>query len=468
MTEHSNGNEAGGGPPGGGVPGGPEGGPSGRFARARTAFGPGGWVRRFARLWGFLGFALLVIILARHVLLPFIFALVLVFILAPIVKRMSLRADGSKRMPMGLSIISCYLVLIAFIVGFVVILAPRLSHDAARIGREAPRLYKKLNKEWAPKAGAWLDKQLPSLAPPPPVVEELPTVPDVPLPPRTSLVLTPLPDGRYAVQLQPAGVSVSAEPGGGYTITPNQRRRAPERTEDKIRAWANKALISLQSQLDDFFRFGQALVGAAVRTVFTFFLVLMIAAFILLDLKKIHEFVRSLVPAGFRDDYDAIVIGINRGLSGVIRGQLLICLVNGILTYIGLLIFGVKYSLILAVVAAVLSLIPIFGSILSTIPIVLAALVSGDEGVDVARALFATGWIILIHFIEGNFLNPKIIGTAAKIHPVLVIFALIVGEASYGLVGALLAVPVASIVQVIFLHVRHKAWKPDATGPVAT
>ena len=151
----------------------------------------------------------------------------------------------------------------------------------------------------------------------------------------------------------------------------------------------------------------------------------------------------------------------NRGLSGVIRGQLLICLVNGLLTYIGLLIFSIKYSLILAVVAAVMSLIPIFGSILSTIPIVVAALVSGEEGLDIARGVFSVAWIVGIHFIEANMLNPKIIGSSAKIHPVLVIFALIVGEHGYGLVGALLAVPVMSMIQVLFLFFRNKAWKLD-------
>ena len=90
--------------------------------------------------------------------------------------------------------------------------------------------------------------------------------------------------------------------------------------------------------------------------------------FILLDIQKIHGFVRSLIPEAHRSDYDIIVAGIDRGLAGVIRGQLTICVVNGVLTYVGLLVFGVKYSIILAVVASVLSLIPIFGSILSTIP----------------------------------------------------------------------------------------------------
>ena len=109
------------------------------------------------------------------------------------------------------------------------------------------------------------------------------------------------------------------------------------------------------------------------------FLVLMVAAFILIDLDRIQAFLRRWFPNAISDDYDVIYVGIDRGLSGVIRGQLLICLINGILTYIGLLLFEVKYPLILAVVAAMMSLIPIFGSILSSVPIVAVALVSSGN-----------------------------------------------------------------------------------------
>jgi predicted PurR-regulated permease PerM len=68
----------------------------------------------------------------------------------------------------------------------------------------------------------------------------------------------------------------------------------------------------------------------------------------------------------------------------------------------------------------------------------------------------------LIHLCEANFFNPKILGSAAKIHPVLVIFSLLAGEQSFGLVGALFAVPVASIVQTLFLFFR-KRWQTAAT-----
>jgi predicted PurR-regulated permease PerM len=111
---------------------------------------------------------------------------------------------------------------------------------------------------------------------------------------------------------------------------------------------------------------------------------------------------------------------------------------------------------------------------MSSVPIVLVALVSGDSGVDLFRGVAMTLWIIGIHFVEANLLNPKIIGGSAKIHPVLVIFALFFGEASFGIVGALLAVPILSAVQVVFLYLYKKTWltsprpagRSEPTGPI--
>jgi predicted PurR-regulated permease PerM len=147
---------------------------------------------------------------------------------------------------------------------------------------------------------------------------------------------------------------------------------------------------------------------------------------------------------------------IDKGLSGAIRGQLLICVINGILTWIGLVLVGVKYPLILAILAGVMSLIPIFGSILSSVPIVLVALVSSPSGIDLLKGLMTLGWIIGIHLLEANLLNPKIIGSAARIHPLVVIFAVVAGEKSYGPIGALLAVPLVSAVQAVFIYLRQK------------
>jgi predicted PurR-regulated permease PerM len=396
------------------------------------------------------------------VLLPFVFAGLIAYILSPIVRRMSEREDGTRRMPRGLAILVCYIVFLAAVTGFMFILVPRVSGDIARIGKEAPALYKKVNDEWTPQLARWLERRFPSLVTPRVEQPAEPLVPDIPLPPGTAFTITPLPDGRLAVALAPAGVDIQQRPGGGFLIAPNETAPEPLTLEEKLRGFVTKAMAGLQSKLNDVVQFGQRLVTSIAKGVFLFFLTLMIAAFMLIDMEKVHAFLRSLFPSNVRDDYDVIIEGIDRGLSGVIRGQLLICLVNGVLTYIGLLIFDVKYALILAVVAAVMSLIPIFGSILSTIPIVVASLVSGESGLDFFRAVVMTLWIIGIHFLEANILNPKIIGSAAKIHPVLVIFSLILGESQYGLIGALLAVPILSAVQVIFMYFYNKRWLDPA------
>ena len=439
-----------------------------RTTRIVSAFGPGGWARRSAKLWGFLAFTLLVIFLARHVILPFVFGLLLAYILAPVVRWLSLKKDGRPRMPKGLAIILCYIVLLAVIGLFLGALLPRLSKDIARVGREAPTLYAKLIDTWTPQVAGWLETNFPSLRhTQPPLPEATPPV-DPMLPPGTQLVATPLADGRLAIQLEATGLEITKLGPSGVTVSPRKEAAEAMSLEDKLRGLTRESVIGLQTELGSVFRFGQQVIKALIRGVFTFFLVLMIGAFILLDLSRLNTFVRGLIPANYHADYEVIVAGSDRGLSGVIRGQLLICLVNGVLTYIGLLVFGVKYALLLTSVAAVLSLIPIFGSILSTIPIVLAALVSGDTGLEIARGFGILGWIIAIHLLEANYLNPRIIGTAAKIHPVLVVFALVLGEHSYGLTGALLAVPVASIVQVLFIFFRDKAWRADTAPSGAT
>ncbi len=328
---------------------------------------------------------------------------------------------------------------------------------------------KRINDEYTPQLARWLEQRFPSLAQVKTPAEDQPVVAEeVPLPPGTAFTMTPLPDGRFAVQMTSNGVEIKPTADGGYHLQALETAPEPANLEDKLRSFVKKSMIGLQSKLNDVVRVLQDVIAGFIRGIFLFFFTLMIGAFILIDLDKVHAFMRGLFPANTREDYDVIISGIDKGLSGVIRGQLLICVINGCLTYVGLLTFGIKYKLILAMAAGIMSLIPIFGSILSAVPIVIVALSSGEEGVDIFRGVVMVLWIVGIHLVEANVLNPKIIGTAAKIHPVLVIFALFFGEFSYGLVGALLAVPILSAIQVIFMYFYRKRWKdaPRPTGPM--
>ena len=188
-----------------------------------------------------------------------------------------------------------------------------------------------------------------------------------------------------------------------------------------------------------------SIAGGLVFSVYEFFLILMLTAFIVMDRKPIAAFFRSLPPPKHRQAYDTFVRYIDDGLAGVIRGQLVICGVNGLLTYIGLLILGVPYATMLSVIAAILSLIPVFGTIVSSVPIVLIA---ATKGLDLG--LLALAWIVFIHVLEANVFNPMIMGTHARMHPVIIIFSLLAGEHAFGIWGALLAVPTMSLLQSSF------------------
>jgi predicted PurR-regulated permease PerM len=208
----------------------------------------------------------------------------------------------------------------------------------------------------------------------------------------------------------------------------------------------------LQESLGNIVAVSRAVVGGFLAAVFMLFFILMVAAFFSIDSVKVRRYWQSLVPPEHLSDVEELTRRIDRSLAGVVRGQVTICLVNGVLTLLGLWIFGVKFAFLLATVATVLSLIPIFGAIISSVPIVIIGL---SQSWKVGLGMLA--WILGIHALEAYFLNPKIMGSAARIHPVVVAFALIAGERTFGLVGALFAVPMAAIVVGCFEFARQKA-----------
>ncbi len=213
---------------------------------------------------------------------------------------------------------------------------------------------------------------------------------------------------------------------------------------------------SLTSHVGDLVTFSRALVAGTVQAIFFVVLLLMITAFISIDVPHIVAFLESLVPRAWRADFHHLLSGIDAGLSGVVRGQLTIMMVNGVFTLAGLLILRIPFAFALAALATVLYIVPILGTILSSVPIVLVGLTQ-----DFKHGLFALLWILGVHALETYVLNPKIMGKASRIHPILIVLALVFGEQTFGLVGALLAVPIASVIAAIFKFLLRKAEELD-------
>jgi len=415
-----------------------------------------GSIGQFLRLWGFLIFPVLLAIVFREVMVPFVFAFALAYLMAPVINRMQVRIGRV------LSVILVYLSLFGLMTAFLTLFLPALVQDFSRLRDTAPAAIEYLDENVLPQASRWVDGSLGTLT----ELDQaaLETAPLEP-PKKSELLARPNGDGSWSISLESARLTLAEDGDGRFTIA------APSSTEEKKLTDTLRKLVMSKGteytgQIAGFLR---SLVSGVTTFLTNFTITLMLAAFILVNPQRVMGFVRAMVPIQHRRTYDEIMGLLDVGLAGVIRGQLLICLVNGVLTYIGLMIFDIKYSFLLAVVAAAFSLVPIFGTIISSIPILLVALVSNEAGLAFGPPLLMLAWIAGIHLLEANVFNPKIIGDAAHMHPVVVIFALLAGEHVYGLTGALLAAPVASMLQTLFLFAFRRSryhHGPSTSGDV--
>jgi len=367
---------------------------------------------------------------AHAVLLPFILAVLIAYMLTPVVSWL----EGRFRVSRVAAVCMTYLALFVVLYGAAAITVPRLLEEVANVRRDLPALAKHVRDDLLPRVrGAFGE------APPSPVAGER----------QPALVVRPQPDGSYAVEVG-QGVELTKTK-GGFLLAPTKAHGGFdfEHLGDETRRWVESNTMEVVS-------LGRAIVAGLSKAIFTTGITLMLAAYLILTRERLFTALRVLVHPRHRGDLDAFMGRVDRGLAGVIRGQLLICLVNGALTAIGYAAVKLKYWPVLAIVATVFSVVPIFGAIMSSIPAVVVGLTQ-----SLGTAVFVLCWILGIHQIEANFLNPKIMGDAAKLHPVLVVFSLLVGEHHFGVAGALFAVPAMSILQSVFLHFRFIVHRDD-------
>ncbi len=357
--------------------------------------------RRFLFLSTCAVLVLALLIASREVLLPFVLALIIAYVLMPLVSLLERR-----RLPRALAILLVYAVVIGSLATTIRLIAPRLLSELNAFRREIPTLVASAREQWIPAAESTL----------------------------TDLGIHVVHESEERAEHTPDALNID---------------RLIADTLEKGYAYAQHNALQLA-------RIGRDIAAAVSRGIFIFGITLMLAAYIMLTRESIFRFFESLFRPKSRHEFRELVTRLDHGLSGVVRGQLLICVINGALTALGFAIIGLKYWPILSIIATVFSLIPIFGAIISSVPAVILGCTQ-SLGTGVAALV----WIFAIHQLEANFLNPKIMGDSAKIHPVLVVFSLLVGEHFFHVVGALLAVPCMSIAQSVFFQLRKVVQQGD-------
>lgn len=444
-------------------------------------------VRRTAILLVLWAVILGILFAIREILLPFFIAVFLAYVIDPLVGRLSRVEVRGRRLPRWSSVLTLYGAAFVALWLSAVFVVPQLYGEVERLWRTTTGWLQKVDEAEIEKAAARLDELAHQLSLPIRVVangeEEAVPVPGLE-PGAQSSTTVPHRVGRDPVELDggsgrlaPPPTAAAARPEPIPLDDLDDDEPAVEGDDEarslvytlnltkEMKALFAGAASVLQEQTGAIAVRVQAVVGGVLGFVFKFFLVLMLTAFLAVDTDRIKRFFFSLLPLEDREAYDDLLARIDRGLSGVVRGQLTICFVNGLLTLVGLLLLDVKFAFLLGTLAAVFSLVPIFGSIISTIPIVIVALATDGIG----TAVLALAWIIIIHALEANLLNPKIMGDSARIHPVVVVIALITGEHFYGIPGALFAVPVTSIGITLFRSLQARAERLEGRhAPSAT
>jgi len=194
------------------------------------------------------------------------------------------------------------------------------------------------------------------------------------------------------------------------------------------------------------------------------FLVFLIGTFFFLrDWPRLLGWFRDLVPPASRHELLPLGAQVSVLLSRYVRGQLLLVVIMTTATTIGLTFFGVPFSLLLGLVTGVLEVIPIIGPITAGAIACLVAL--GNPNPFGWSQLVYVGAIAVMYTIlrhaEDYFVIPFVIGRIVRLHPALVIFALLSGGAVFGLIGVVLAVPVAATLRLVLIYVNAKLRDED-------
>ncbi|MEX6358433.1 AI-2E family transporter [Staphylococcus cohnii] len=235
--------------------------------------------------------------------------------------------------------------------------------------------------------------------------------------------------------------------------------------QDQLDSLAKK----LPSMVSDYFNgfgsevknFAEALVNVGVVIATTPFVLF----FMLKDGHRFKEFSTNLMPPKFRKDFHDLLDKMSLQVGSYIQGQIIVSFCIGILLFIGYSIIGLDYSLILASIAAVTSVVPYIGPTIAISPAIIIALITSP----IMLLKLVVVWTA-VQFIEGHFISPNIMGKTLKIHPLTIIFILLSAGNLLGVVGVILGIPAYAILKVLVSHLftmykrRYNKYYGDDAG----
>jgi predicted PurR-regulated permease PerM len=194
---------------------------------------------------------------------------------------------------------------------------------------------------------------------------------------------------------------------------------------------------------------------SGIAAILNLLIIPFVTFYVLKDYDRIGEIIKETIPTRYRNRTMDFLNRIDLVLGQYIRGQMIVSTFIAVLTAIGLSLSGVRYAMVLGLTAGALNLIPFVGLTISFGISLFVALM--DTG-GLVQCLKVVGVFVIVQGIEGNFLSPKVVGERVGLHPAWVMFALVVSANLWGMIGMLIAIPAAAVVNIIVRIVLQRLY----------
>jgi predicted PurR-regulated permease PerM len=214
--------------------------------------------------------------------------------------------------------------------------------------------------------------------------------------------------------------------------------------EDQAQFVTQRAISFFEDQFGQFFANVVQVTLDIFSGILNFFAVAVFSFYLLLEREKVKNSLHFLFPHLKKAKVNHLADKVEEKLGAWLRGQLFLSVIVGLMTWLGLTILGVKFALPLAIIAGVLEIVPMIGPIIAAVPAIIVALVQ-----DPVLALGVAALYLLVQQAENNLIVPKVMERAVGMSPLLVILSLMIGGRLFGVLGALLAVPLTSVIVLI-------------------
>jgi predicted PurR-regulated permease PerM len=190
------------------------------------------------------------------------------------------------------------------------------------------------------------------------------------------------------------------------------------------------------------------IVGTVTEVVLAIVTTPLVLFYLLKDGKKLPDFILKMLPVNGRAHTRQVFSEANHQISSYIRGQIIVSLCIGILLFIGYLIIGLPYALTLAIVAACTSIVPYLGPAIAITPAIIISIVTSPW----LLLKLIVVWVV-VQLLEGKFISPQVMGKTLKVHPITILFVILVAGKLFGVLGVIFAVPGYAVLKVIVTHV---------------